>query len=206
MEFDQVIKTRRSIRKFKMEPVPEGDIQAILDAGRLAPSVSNIQSTRYIIIKTSEMKAKLNEYTLPFVKNAPVIIVCCAYKKAWADMEERLLQLTNAGAFNGIYDETRQRMENYKKDGKMERVINAQITNNYLWQHAAIAIDHMTLKAVDLGLGSCWIGFVDRTKVKELLGLDDNYEVIALLPIGYPDQNPPQRPRLALDEIVLREL
>ena len=64
----------------------------------------------------------------------------------------------------------------------------------------------MTLKAVDLGLGSCWVGFVDRAKVKELLDLDDTYEVVALLPIGYPDQNPPPRPRLSIGDIVVKEL
>ncbi len=205
MEFNQVIKARRSIRKFKPEPIPEAFIQEIIDAGRLAPSVSNIQSTRYVIIKNAEMKEKLIEYTLPLVKSAPLVIVCCVYKKAWLDMEERLTQLTNLGAFSDIYEETRKQMENYEKNGKMGRVMSAQIADYYLWQHAAIAIDHMTLKAVDLGLGSCWVGFVDRAKVKELLGLDDNYEVVALLPIGYPDQNPPPRPRLAVGDIVVKE-
>ncbi len=206
MEFDQVVNARRSIRKFKSDPIQDDTIQAILKAGRRAPSVANIQSTRYVIIKSLEMKSKLNEYTLPFVKEAPVVIACCADTKAWTDMGERLLQLTDSGAFNGIYEETRQRMDHYEQNGKMERVMNAQIANYYLWQHAAIAIDHMSLKAVDLGLGSCWIGFIDRGKVKELLELDDNYEVVAFLLIGYADQNPPLRPRLAVDDLILKEI
>jgi nitroreductase len=70
MELDQVIKARRSIRKFKSEPVPKAYIQEIIDAGRLAPSVSNIQSTRYVIIKSPEIRDKLMEYTLPLVKKA----------------------------------------------------------------------------------------------------------------------------------------
>lgn len=206
MDFNEVIKARRSIRKFKAQPVPDKYIQEIIEAGRLAPSVSNIQSTRYVVIKSSEVKEKLNEYTVPFVKNAPVVIVCCAYKKAWLEQGEKFLELKNIGAFKDFYQETKQQMDNFEKDGKVERMANPEIDKYYTWQHAAIAIDHMALKAVDLGLGSCWVGFVDREKVRELVDLNEDYEVIALLPIGYPSYNPLPRPRLPIKDILLKEL
>lgn len=206
MEFNEVIKARRSIRKFKAEPVPERYIQEILDAGRLAPSASNIQSTRYVVIKSPEVKEKLNEYTVPLVKSAPVVIVCCTYKNAWLEGEKRFLELKDTGAFKDIYEVTKERMESFGNENKLEKMDNPEINKYYLWMHAAIAIDHMTLKAVDLGLGSCWVGFVDREKVRELISLDDNYEIIALLPIGYPSYNPAPRPRLSVDEVLLKEL
>lgn len=206
VEFNEVIKLRRSIRKFKAEPIPDEYVNEILKAGRLAPSVSNIQSTRYVVIKNPEVKEKLNEYTVPFVKSAPVVIVCCAYKKAWNEQEKRFLELKEIGAFKDFYEETKQQMEILEKEGKVERMANPEIFSYYLWQHAAIAIDHMMLKAVDLGLGSCWVGFVDREKVRELVHLDNDYDIIALLPIGYPSYNPAPRSRFSVDQLLLKEL
>lgn len=206
MEFSEVIKARRSIRKFKEVPIPDRYVQEILDAGRLAPSVSNVQSTRYVVIKSPELKEKLDEYTVPFVKSAPVVIVCCAYKKAWLEQEKKFFELKDAGAFKDFYKETKQRLVSFEKEGKTERMANPEINKYYLWQHAAIAIEQMALKAVDLGLGSCWVGFVDREKVRELVDLDDDYEIIALLPIGYPSYYPAPRSRLSVDEILLKEL
>ena len=46
----------------------------------------------------------------------------------------------------------------------------------------------------------------DKEKVKNLLGLDEKYDVVALLPVGYPDQSPTQRPRLDIKEILLKEI
>ena len=76
----------------------------------------------------------------------------------------------------------------------------------YLSLNVAIAIEHIVLKAVDLGLGSCWIGRFDRNQVKESLALDDNIFPVMLLPVGYPDQSPNARPRIALDKLVLKTI
>lgn len=76
----------------------------------------------------------------------------------------------------------------------------------YLRLNAAIAIDHITLRAIDLGLGTCWIRMFDQEKVKQILGLGGNYNVVALVPVGYLDQNPQARPRIELDQMLLKEL
>ncbi len=52
----------------------------------------------------------------------------------------------------------------------------------------AIAVDHMTLAAAEIGLGTCWICNFDAKKISELLKLPDNLEPIVLLPLGYPDE------------------
>jgi len=64
-----------------------------------------------------------------------------------------------------------------------------------------IAIEHLALEATELGLGSCWIGSFDEEKVKEVLKIPAEKEVIALLPIGIPGQDPPARPRKSLDDL-----
>jgi len=70
----------------------------------------------------------------------------------------------------------------------------------------AIAIDHITLYAVAEGLGTCWIGAFDEDQVKELLGIPAHIRVVAMLPIGYPqDPAPMAKSRLPLETIVKQE-
>ncbi len=52
----------------------------------------------------------------------------------------------------------------------------------------SIAVDHLTLRAAEEGLGTCWIGAFDQKKTKELLDIPDNYKVITLMPLGYPEK------------------
>jgi len=65
-----------------------------------------------------------------------------------------------------------------------------------------IAVDHMTLQAVEEGLGTCWIGAFDETAVKRVLGIPDSVRVVSLLPLGYPERIPGPAPRKAREELV----
>jgi len=76
---------------------------------------------------------------------------------------------------------------------------------NYCEVDAAIAIDHMTLAATDLGLGTCWIAAFDPAKVIESMGLPEGIEPIALLPLGYPNEAGREKTRKPLEELVRYE-
>ena len=70
----------------------------------------------------------------------------------------------------------------------------------------AIALDHISLAAVELGLGTCWIGAFDEHKVKEILGIPKEIRVVELMPLGYPsDPSPVEKNRLPIDMIVKYE-
>ncbi len=69
----------------------------------------------------------------------------------------------------------------------------------------AIAVDHMTLSAVEEGLGTCWIGAFDEKRVKEILNVPDGVRVVSLLTLGYPSAIPHPTSRKSLDEIVMWE-
>jgi len=66
----------------------------------------------------------------------------------------------------------------------------------------AIAVDHITLAAVEHGLGSCWIGAFYQEDVKKILQIPAEYKVVALLPLGYPQDKARFKNRKSLDEIV----
>jgi len=205
MELIETIKSRRSIRKFKTDPVPDEYITELIEAGRLAPSGSNLQATRYVIIKSLEARAKLAECTpLPFVTRAPLIIACCIDKQVLNTSNTRTKELIEANAFVDTP------LANMSTDSealkKRRKEMDEESLKSYLSLNAAIALEHIALRAVDLGLGSCWIMMFNSKKAKKILGLEERYDVVALLPIGYPDQNPSQRPRLQLDELVIQTI
>lgn len=202
MELIEAIKARRSIRKFKADPVPDNVIKEIIDAGRLAPSGINLQPWRFVIVKSEQARKRLSEGTpLSFVTKAPVVIVCCVDTQAFSNVASRVNELREAGAFLGTPLEDVKPSDYIKRRAQDEVALRA-----YLGLNAAIAIDHMTLRALDLGLGSCWVMMFDQENTRKAIDLDERYNVVALIPIGYPDQAPGPRPRLSLEEVLLKEL
>lgn len=69
--------------------------------------------------------------------------------------------------------------------------------------NVAIAIEHIVLEAVELGLGSCWIRIFNEKKIRKLFDLPTHIHVVAILPIGVPNERPDPRPRMPLSSIVL---
>lgn len=202
MELIEAIKARRSIRKFKSDPVSDQEIKALLEAARLAPSGVNMQPWRFVVIKSDQGRERLNEATwLPFVAKAPVVLACCVDKQSYGTLGNRITELREAGAFLGTPLEN-MTSEEYAKNRKRDQAA----IDAYMALNAAIAIDHITLRAVDLGLATCWVMMFDQDKIKLALDLDDKYHVVALIPVGYPDQDPAPRPRLPLDELIIKEL
>jgi len=161
----EAIRLRKSVRAFENRPVEEEKLRAVLEAARLAPSASNRQEWRFVVVRDPETRKKLVPAARDqaFVGEAPVVIVCCA--------------------------ET----DNHRMTcGQLCYPIDV-----------AIAIDHMTLAATELGLGTCWIGAFYEDQVKKLLGIPDAVRVVELLPLGYPaDPSPKEKSRKPLEQLV----
>jgi nitroreductase len=203
------IEQRRSIRKFKPDPIPKKTIHDLLEAARLAPSGSNRQPWRFLIVTDKEEKKQLREICLgqAFIEEAPVVFVCCADLNAYSSASRRArmqefadfkVQETLSGRFA---DPTYRERMLLQPDQDRKTVIRAAMSNVY------IAIEHMVLMATALGLGSCWVGAIgEEGQINRLFNLPDHIVVVAVLPVGYPATVPTQRPRLALEEILLRPL
>jgi len=89
MEFYEVIKKRKSVRKYRPDPIPDNVLRRILEAGRIAPSAKNIQPWKFIVIKDPENKKKVAEACRGqhWIADADVIICGCALEKiAWGRM------------------------------------------------------------------------------------------------------------------------
>ena len=164
MEFYEVLTKRRSIRKYKSDPVEEEKLGRILEAARIAPSAANRQPWHFIVIKDEAVRSWLHEaYGRDWFSAAPVIICVCGEPgSAWV-----------------------------RADGK-----------NYADVDVSIDFEHLVLAAAAEGLGTCWIGAFQTSRLKEILGLPDGIEPVAMTPLGYPDEGPRPFSRKPMSAIV----
>ena len=155
-----IIKQRRSIRKYLDKPVGRNKIMTCLEAARLAPSACNSQPWKFIVVDDKELKNKLCEAAfqgiykmMAFCKTAPVIIAIVSEKsKFWA-----------------------------RVGGKIRDI-------QYYLLDIGIAGEHFILQAEELGLGTCWIGWFDENAVKTLLKVPQEKRVDVLIALGYHDR------------------
>ena len=188
MDVMQAIKGRRSIRKYRTEPVPEEALQTVLEAARLAPSWSNTQCWRLIVVRDKETKSKLAD-TLKGIKagrtnpaneavrTAPIVIAACAE-----------LGLTG-----------------YYRDESGENKLATDKGEAWYMFDVALAVQNMSLAAHALGLGTVNTGALDAVEAARILGVPDNVIVVELLPLGWPDEEPAPRPRKEINEFVFFE-
>jgi len=164
MNIYETIEKRRSVRKFRGEEVPEEKLKKILEAAKMAPSASNAQDYKFVVVKDKEKREEIMKAAAhqKFVAEAPLIIVPVS---------------TNP-----------------------EHIMGCGIPAYPI--DIAIAIDHMTLAAVEEGLGTCWVGAFDQEKVKKILNIPEKYKAVVLLPLGTPYGEPSVKSRKNLLELV----
>jgi nitroreductase len=205
----EAIKQRRSIRGFKPDAVPEEFIIEMLEAARLAPSGSNRQPWRFIIVTDSEEKARLSKicFDQAFIKQAPVVFICCTDLTVYSQAQRKLRsqEMVDSGVsqtLSGRFaDPAFREMMLSIPDTDLKIYLQMAVANTY------IAVEHMVLMATALGLGSCWIGAIgEEGELNKMFNLPPTMVPVAVLPIGYPAQNPPPRTRVALSSILLRPL
>jgi len=205
----EAINQRRSIRSFRSDPVSDDAILAILEAARLAPSGSNRQPWRFIVVTDKDEKARLRKicFDQAFIEEAPVVFVCCVDLTAYAKAarKERSQEFLDYGVtetLSGYFaDPAIRELFLNEPDSDLNVHFMSAMANTY------IAVEHMVLIATALGLGSCWVGAIGSTEeMNKLFQLSPTTFVVAVLPVGHPAEIPPPRPRISLNSILLRPL
>lgn len=196
----EAIEKRRSIRKFKPDPVPDEHLISLLEAARLAPSGCNAQPWRFKIVKDSKTILGLTKvaYEQSFIATAPVVIVCCADIRGYLD---GTISGSQDLGDNGVLK--KRIVSILHQNAESLRSITRDEIAPRIAANVAIAIEHIVLRALDFGLGTCWIRLFESNKVNKIFGWDDNIYVVALLPIGYPAEFPEARKKLSLQEIII---
>jgi nitroreductase len=197
----EAIKKRKSIRKFKEIPLSDQQIDRLVEAARLAPSGSNVQPWRFVIVKDTGLKSRLKDacFNQKFIESASIVIVCCGDLLAWKETVGHTRELVDRGDIQLNKESEKALMDRAKRAASAE--MHERIPSALL--NVAIAVEHIVLEAVELGLGSCWVGLFDKEKVRDVLDLPEHLYVVGLLPVGVPDEDPQPRPRLAASTIVV---
>jgi nitroreductase len=170
-----VIRSRRSVRAFTDLPVERELILECVEAARFAPSACHVQPWRFLIVDEPELKNRL------------------AY-----------------AAFGGVYRATRfaaaapalvlllSRFDWFVQGAGRQ----IQGTSYHLLD-AGIAGEHFVLRATELGLGTCWIGWYNRRKVRRVLRIPRRYRICAMIAVGRPadDFIPKEKERRLPEEI-----
>jgi nitroreductase len=200
VDFHALIASRRSIRNFEERPVPPEHLARILEAARLAPSSTNRQPWRFVLLTRKEEREKIAGAVIqPFITAAPALFVCCIDRSAFTKrlVERRLGELVDAGVVS-------QEAAVFLYSQRMPEQVEEVKTPPSAYLDMGIAVEQMVLQAAALGLGSCWVRLFNPAEVHQILALPAQIEVVALLPVGYPAENPPARPRLSMDQILLQ--
>ncbi len=102
MDVQTAIAERRSIRKYKQDPVSDKLVQEVLEAARLAPSGTNHQPWRFVVIEDEAVKEQIGAaaFNQKHISEAPVLLVCCADLMTYSrDTRKRLQELVDAGVY-----------------------------------------------------------------------------------------------------------
>jgi nitroreductase len=160
-----LLKGRRSIRRYRPDPVPDEMVEQLLEAGRWAPSASNRQPWAFIVIRDETIRRQVAQHA-------------AYYFIRWAHVGEAPLLIVLCG------------------DGQN------RIYRRFLHEDVGLAGGQIMLQAKALGLGSCWIGALDRKAIADILKVPEHMEIVGLLTVGFPAEDPPPPPRKPLAEIV----
>ena len=176
MNFTELIKIRQSVRSYSDKPVEKEKLEQCLEAARLAPSASNSQPWKYIIVDNKDLKNKVADATFDkvvkfnkFALQAPVLIVIVL---------ERPKLITQIGA------------QIQRKEWPLIDI--------------GISAEHFCLQATELGLGTCILGWFDQKRIQELLNIPKKKTIGLVITLGYETDDYPLRKKIrkAKSEII----
>jgi nitroreductase len=196
MDLFDAIRERKSIRRFKQTPVPDDDIKKIIEAGRWAPSANNTQLWSFLAIKDRAVLKQMAEAVramidrmMPFAESEKQAQRLAAYKGNYYTFFEHapaVIAHRSAAGPDGYS----------AADIKKLRPLPGL-------QSVAAAVQNMLLAIHALGYGSCWMTgpLVAQEAFEPLLGYGKEKSIVALLPVGVPDEKAGARSREPLEDI-----
>ena len=173
MNFSELLKTRRSIRNYKDDPVPYNIVNDIINDSVLAPSAGNEQPWKFIIINNRKMIDKISQtckqnFLERIAKNP----------NDYAKRYEKMLQNE---AFHIFYH------------APVVVYILGNLNVKNLIADCTLAACYFMLSATSKGLGTCWVNFgmaIEDLQLKKELGIPENHKIVAPLALGYPRKIP----------------
>jgi len=210
-EFLDVLKSRKSIRRYKSDPISDETLDKILEAGRWAPTGENYQPWRFIVVRSQETRNKIGDLARQGSGSRMTAWYCLG------ELQQRFEKIQDpikrAEVLEFMYSG---RVSEFAKQAPVVIAVigDLQVGSVDVPYDLCAAIENMLLQAHSMGLGTCWVhGPVastrDAKRFKDILGIPTgmgDYKVVAFLAIGYPkEQRKHPRPKLPLEELVYWE-
>ncbi len=173
----EAIARRTSCRAYTPDPVPVAHLMQMLEAARLAPSACNRQPWRFAVVRDDERRRRL--VTEGFLPGLGMRWALDAPVHIVIGMSRSFVTHRLGASVSGV---------------------------DYPWLDIGIAGEHLVLAATELGLATCWIGWIAPRKVARIVDWPLSVKPVAIITVGYarePDSPPPAAPRRdALDDLV----
>ena len=175
MNFLELVKKRRSVRQFRSKPVPRQLIDSCLEAARWAPSACNSQPWSFIVIDDGEIRNEIVHKALSGIYKMNAFV---------KEAPILIVVLTERSKYIA------------RLGGQLRKV-------QYSLIDIGIACEHLILRAVELGLGTCWLGWFNEKAIKKILGLRKSQRVDVMIGVGYPkpETRKKEKRRKSLDKL-----
>jgi nitroreductase len=170
----ETIKERRSIRRFQEKDVPDEVLAMVLEAIRWAPSWANTQPWEIVVVKDRSIKERIQQAVPPRNPSS--------------------LAIVNAPVLLVVCGKLKR--SGYYKDSSPTKF------GDWFMYDLGLATQNLCLAAHDSGLGTVIVGLFDHDRVGEVMKLPAEHEVVVLVPLGYPDQQPSPPKRRDSSEFV----
>lgn len=175
MEFQKLIETRRTVRKYAVDSeVTREQMETLIRAAQEAPSWKNTETGRYYCVLSREMVDKIRENCLPGARNAE-------------KSENAALIVTTF-----VHDRA-----GFQKDGTADN----ELGNGWGCYDLGLQNENLILKAADMGLSTLIMGLREADKIREILGIPETETIVSVIAVGKADESPNRPPRKELEAI-----
>lgn len=176
MRFIDLVRKRKSVRKYLDKPIPRKDLLECIEVARLAPSACNVQPWKFIII---DDKLKIKEVTDKICHSV------YSFNKFIGESAALVIVVSD-------------------KEGFFRKAAGVFKGTNYYLIDIGIACEHLVLQAEESGIGTCWIGWFDERALKKTLQLSRQTKIDVVISLGYYDtQETSQKSRKQLEEVAV---
>lgn len=160
MQVFEAITRRRSIRRFRQDSIPLETLKKLVDAARVAPSASNLQPLRYILVVDPDLRKRI----------FPTLM--------WA----------------GYIAPRGNPPPGEEPTAYVIVLVNKDVAREDYQLDVGAAVENLVLTAIEEGIGSCWLGAIDRHRIREILDVSEDFEIESVIALGYPNEEPVTEP------------
>ncbi len=226
-QFEELVRSRRAVRHFVADPIPEGVLERLLDASRWAPSGFNLQPTHWVVVDDPDLKDRLASacFNQPQIREAPATVVFVGDRDVAAnhledvlsmELEARSIDARYAGIARRLVDQSfntgplglgwlaRAVLDPLRRFRRPVAEAPAVQRRFWLVKQVMLAVMNFMLAARAAGLDTCPMEGFDEVRVRRILGIPNRYLVALVVPVGTSADPPRPKTRLPLERTLHR--